>query len=231
MFRTDLFFKIMLLLAGILFLQVPVQAEEHDTQLWLPVSINLPVHDSKWSTTLELQPRFDNHASDLAFLLVRPSVSYQLTPATTATLGYLWTPNFHNSQTEQRIWQQLAYSNSWKKLRLTHQVRLEERFFEGQSDTALRGRYLLTAVKPIKQSRWNWVASNEVFFDLNDAAGIEGGFGQNRSFVGVRKRLGEKSYAESGYLLQYVHGTGASEDQLNHALILRLFLVSGKNKR
>ena len=197
------------------------QAASQDLQLWTPVTLEAPVPRlAKLRLTLELQPRFVDNVGSFALLRVRPSATWQVNDHWSLTAGYLWSPIFPATgpvEFENRIWQQTQLNHHLKRLHLTHQLRLEQRFVDDA--TSVRGRYLLRVVGPIRQTPWRWVGSNEVLVNLNNTATLPAGLNQNRVFVGLRRVLGQGRFAEGGYLLQWVN---SPPQQLNHVLVLRL---------
>jgi Protein of unknown function (DUF2490) len=196
-------------------------AAPQDLQGWTPISLEAPVPRlAKMRVSLELQPRFTDNIGSFALLRVRPSVTWQVNDHWSLTAGYLWSPVFPATgpvEFENRLWQQTQLNHHLKRLHLTHQLRLEQRFVN--RDTSVRGRYLLRVVGPIKQTPWRWVGSHEILVNLNDTPSLPAGLNQNRTFVGLRRVLGHSRFAEGGYLLQWVNSPPQAH---NHVLVLRL---------
>ncbi len=202
-------------------------ALEDDLQLWLPVTLEVPV--KKFRLSVEVQPRISENVTHLALVRVRPSVTYDVNTHLSLTAGYLWSPIFPTDdagdssvQFEQRVWQQAMINHAVKKVRFNHQFRLEQRFIEDQAEVSVRGRYLIRALVPLRKGPWSWVASNELLMNLNDTPHIDSGFNQERVFTGFRRTFKNKSFVEAGYMLQFVDVASPGRNQLNHNLVVRL---------
>ena len=98
-------------------------------------------------------------------------------------------PNFTG---EQRIYQQLSYKNkfsfleSFQFVTILSRSRLEERWIQHVSDTAFRARTMMRADFPLPMlPSWSFVTFDEIFVNMNGVSGgPEGGFDQNRFFIG-----------------------------------------------
>jgi hypothetical protein len=198
-----------------------------DLQLWVPVVLEQPVGKARLG--LEVQPRMVNNVSELAAVRVRPSLTYDINQHLSLTVGYLWSPVFSvrpqsgPTRYEQRIWQQAMLTHMvGRRVRVNHQLRLEERFIPQTDPVALRGRYLIRGVVPLGQTRWLAVASNEVLWNINDVPGAQAGFSQNRLFGGLRRQLTPHVFMEGGYMLQLIDQPTPAPTQANHIVVVRL---------
>ncbi|MFM7389252.1 MAG: DUF2490 domain-containing protein [Vampirovibrionales bacterium] len=148
-----------------------------------------------------------------------------------------------NYLNEHRLFQQVLIQHETPHTRLTHRTRLEERFIEGTSETALRARHLSRVVIPLGQKQalakqpsasniprkappitpWAFVVYDEAFVHLNTVEkGPVAGFDQNRAFVGVNRRFNKYINAEAGYMNQIVNRRAGVSDRQNHILMLGL---------
>jgi hypothetical protein len=201
-----------------------------DLQSWSMVTLTTPLSPNrKVQGYFEVQPRVsllgEHRPGPVAVLLVRPAIGYQLTKNFSVWQGYAWVPTFHPQMTEEsRIFQQLLLHNRIKKLSLTNRVRLEERFIQGAGGTSVRGRHMLRGSIPIADSeKWSWVAYNELFINLNSTPqGPLAGFDQNRTFVGINRKLNRHTNMEAGYMANYVNYRDV--DRFNHIILLTLNL-------
>lgn len=196
-------------------------AVEEDTQLWVPITFEAPIH-SKWRASVEIQPRITNDITKLSVLRIRPSITYVLKPHLQLTTGYLYSPSLKDNPSENRFWQQVQYSHDVRQAKLHHQLRFEERFIDHDNTVGYRGRYLSRIVIPTKSPKWFYVASQEFLYNVNGTETLETGLGQSRSFIGVRRKLNAHAFAEAGYLLQWVNHPEVKENELNHVIIARL---------
>jgi hypothetical protein len=199
----------------------------------MPVTLEQPV-GRRLRAALEIQPRIADDITDISVVRVRPSITLDLPRRVSLTAGYFWSPDFPadndpSQQTtyEQRVWQQVSYTQLVKKLTVNHQVRLEQRFIDDVNNTSWRFRYMVRGVYPIPRlPKWSLVAMNEIHVNLNDAQGLPNGFNQNRVFAGVRYQPNKRVMTEAGYMLQLVDVEGRTRpNQLNHNIVVRLNLT------
>lgn len=185
--------------------------------------------NSPWRYWLEGQARFNDDSSRFNQALLRGAVGRALGPSATVWAGYAFVPTNRprtpDNLAEHRLWQQLTWSTPLAGFTLATRSRLEQREVEGASDTGWRFRQLAKLTHPLGQGgRWYLSAWDELFVHLNDTDwGADGGFDQNRAFVGLGARLGAAASAEVGYLNQRVRRPGRA-DASNHVLSLTLFL-------
>jgi hypothetical protein len=107
---------------------------DESTQLWTAyfTQTRFSEHWGLW-TDLHLRTK-DNLVQDLSSGIVRVGLMYYLNDHTKLTAGYAYVNHFPAeghafvSQPEHRPWQQIQWHNNGPKARLTHWVRLEERF-------------------------------------------------------------------------------------------------------
>lgn len=114
--------------------------------------------------------------------------------------------NFFN---EHRIWEQVIFSNALGKGRMTHRVRLEERFIEnratGTYPLSTRTRYQLGFNMPLQgrtleEKEFYLNAYNEFYFNMTGAKNTT--YSDNWAYVGCGYNLGKMGKLELGYLLQ-----------------------------
>lgn len=161
-------------------------------------------------------------------LLLRGAVGYRVTPWLSVWQGYGWTPSFRPQfNNENRLFQQLLLENHIKKLAVVNRSRLEERFIENAGATAVRFRHMLRLAYPLdKAQKWSAVTYDEFFVNLNRTpSGPQGGFDQNRLFVGLNRKLNKQVNAEAGYMMNYVNRHGGTPDKVNHIILLALNFV------
>lgn len=203
---------LVLLVAG------PGYSAEEDAGLWLTGSYGAGLGE-RLSAGLMAQTRSVDDGDTLQRWLLRPSLSYRLTPHFAVTAGY----DYHKiksprSLREQRLWQQVGFRSAAAGPAVFGHVRLEERFIESVDD-AYRLRLKAGLRHPLFGTPWSVVVSDEAFVGLNEVAGgPDNGFAQNRFFAGLARRLSPRLGLEVGYQNQYVDG--ARVDTSNHLLLV-----------
>jgi hypothetical protein len=218
---------LMLLLMGHSPSALARQNTEDDLQQWTVVTFKADL-PHKLRLYAEVQPRLGHNIQGVDRLLLRPAIGYQLTPAISLWQGYAWTPTFLDGNgnahfnDEHRIFQQVLIENKWDRLKLTNRTRLEERFIEGARDTAVRARHMTRLAYAFDHDKkWSLVGYDELFWNLNDTQkGPQSGFDQNRSFLGVNRKLTPNLDVEAGYLLDFVNRAIPKPDKANHALLI-----------
>lgn len=186
---------------------------EDDTQVWIQGIYQTPVSE-KFNIYAEVQPRFDQGASRLQRILIRPAVNYALTPELSVWMGYLWMPTFFPSRNdEHRLWQQLVYVNKIDRFTVFNRFRLEERFLD---PVVFRLRNLLRFQLNFTESdSWGAVIYDELFFNLT------GSFDQNRLFLGINVKVAENVRIDLGYLNNLIF---SATNRTNHVFLMTLFL-------
>ena len=201
-------------------------AASDDFQIWSPIYLTYSYTD-KIQGWYEVQPRFGDNASQVNQLLLRTALGYRVTKHWSLWQGYAWTPSFDPGfVSENRIYQQLVYAQSYQYVDVMSRTRLEQRWIQRVPGTAVRFRTLLRGRFPLDDARlWGLVTQNEVFFNLNSPTnGPNGGFDQNRFFVGLNKKINEHLSVDGGYQLQAINTNEASLfNTLNHILLLQFF--------
>jgi hypothetical protein len=100
-----------------------------------------------------------------------------------------------NYTQEHRLFQQFIYSNKFSTFQLISRSRLEERWIQNTSGTAMRARTMLRVNFPLPTyPALALVAYDEIFVHLNTIRqGPAAGFDQNRIFLGINHTLSPTS--------------------------------------
>ena len=232
MAKISVLTKILLCVGVVLFLSVGIQVKAYagtsDFQIWTPVYLTVNFTD-KIQGWYEAQPRFGDDASQLNQLLLRTALGYKFADHWSLWQGYAWTPNIEPKyKTENRLYQQLLYSQKFPAINIMSRTRLEERWIKDVPGTAVRFRTLLRGQVPLAdQGRWAFVVQDEIFFNLNSPTnGPDGGMDQNRMFIGINRSVNEHLNVDVGYQLQTINTTdsGVFNDK-NSILIMQWFLT------
>jgi hypothetical protein len=201
--------------------------DNDDFQSWYMLVINKSFPDSPWRGYFEVQPRFVNDSDRLGPLLIRPAVGYAVRPNVSLWLGYVLVPNYAPRRTtENRYFQQLLVNTKFPTFDLVNRTRLEERFLEGVDEPSYRFRHFVRGFVPLRKDRkWAAVAQNELFWNLNDAApNLQGGYDQNRTFLGVSVAAAKNVRLETGYQYVNVRVPTAAPDRHLHTILTMLFV-------
>ncbi len=180
----------------------------------------------KW--WMEGQGRFADDASKFSQGIIRPGIGYQITDTTSVWVGYAWaptsTPYVRAPFDEQRLWQQLIWSDKFSWGRLTSRSRMEERWAPQGDVMGARYRHLLKAAIPLAFAPgYSYIIQSEAFVSLNDTDwGPRRGFDQNRFFTGLGYAFNKNISTEVGYMNQYIIRQGAN--YMGHNLVVNLFM-------
>lgn len=217
-----------------------------DFRLWAPVflTVKLP---SQFLAYMEVNPRIGDDVTNIDQLLLRPAIGYQLTDNLSLWQGYAWVGNFNQTPTphipsnfvgENRIFQQALYKQQFSSFKFLARTRMEERWIDHASGTALRFRQLLRVDVPIPQAPdWAFVAFDEIFVNLNSvdsydevnagySKGPGAGIDQNRFFLGVNKTFTSWLNVDLGYQNQMINNRKleGNANLINHVLLLQFWL-------
>ena len=194
-------------------------ASSKDVQAWTALAVSGPINHSRLLFWFDAHARFGDDVSELETSIIRPGLGWQATDNTSWWLGYARVTG-HSADpniVEDRVWQQaLYYIGKFSHGQLTGRSRLEQRFRDEDNDIGVRLRQFLRWSRPVNETPWSYVISNEMFINLNDADwGQSDGFNQNRLFLGLNYKLNEIYRVEFGYVNNYIRHNGA-ENQLNN---------------
>lgn len=200
-------------------------ATENDPGVWLTFSttdaIQSDGEDTRWRYWFDAQARYFDIGSGVNQWLARPGIGYRISDTTTGWIGYARFRSRNsagNVATEDRYWQQVDWSaGSWNDGRLAMRVRLEQRSVSVGDDVGVVFRFMAKYTRPIGVSGdTNLIIGIEPFFDLRDTDwGGDSGLGQNRTFIGLGKRINDRVAIEAGYMNQYLWRDNA-ENRINH---------------
>ena len=133
---------------------------------------------------------------------------------------------------ENRIYQEIAFSNTIQRTNTLFRIRTEQRWRESLDATTIepsgeyifnyRFRVLFSASIPFTKGErpWNFMAANEVLLNFGENI-VYNTFDQNRLTLGVRKRINKNWSFDCGYMLVYQQLPNGSSYTVNHTL--RLF--------
>ncbi len=199
----------------------PAKAADQNLAQWTVAFVNHDFND-RWATSMQAEIRFADD-SGLDEFISKPAGYFKITKRLHLGVGYKHILRGSGAD-ENDAWQEVYYTHPLGRFRLTHQVRLEERFVNGIRGTIPRLRYLIEMKYPLDASKY-LVASEAARFNLVDKhEGPVEGFEQNRLFVGMGFHFGEFTRIEAGYLWRYERKRGGT-DKSDHVIRL-LFLFT-----
>ncbi len=223
------FVMLILIISVIVFItgvKTSAYASSDDFQIWSPVYLSYSYTD-KIQGWYEVQPRFGENATRVNQLLLRTAMGFRMTKSWSIWQGYAWTPSFEPGfVNENRIYQQVVYAQKLSAFDVMSRTRLEQRWIQHVSGTAIRFRTLLRGRFPLDDARdWGLVTQNEIFFNLNSPTNGPGdGFDQNRFFFGLNKKINEHLSVDGGYQLQAINTSESSLfNTLNHIILMQFF--------
>jgi hypothetical protein len=227
------------------FTQLGPNAKE-DFRLWTPVflTVNLP---ARFIAYMEVNPRIGDDVTNIDQLLLRPAIGYKLTDNIAIFQGYAWIGNFNQPHKppqpsfigENRIWQQVNYTEKFGSVKFLARTRLEERFIDHAAGTAVRFRQMFKVTVPIPQAPdWAFVTFDEIFINLNSVGtfdefthgqtkGPGSGIDQNRLFVGINRTFTSWLNVDIGYQNQMLNQRQlpGNANLINHILMLNFYIT------
>ena len=201
-------------------------ARASDTQIWPTTTVSVALGKG-FRISNETVVRIGD-ARGLYELENSTMVGRKVNSNVTLSIGYTHDPNYLRGDfqiMEHRIRQEVDFEKlvTIGKIRIGGRLRLEERWRDGASGTALRLRPQIRLTAPlIEAARIGFIASHESFLDLNTAAfqpvrGEE----RMRNFAGIGVPLSERVRIEAGYLNQ--HGFPKNRaSTTDHVLVIGL---------
>lgn len=170
---------------------------KYDEMIWLGYYNTINVND-KWNIVTDAQIRTKDWIKHWSQGLLRTGLSRNLNEKFTLTAGIAHFRYFINDQTtrgEWRPWEELAIHDNWKKWKITHRIRAEQRFNENvvndePNDKYVfnhRFRYRLDFQRSIwqKNQKQLWLSfGNELMVNAGKNIKINY-FDQNRSYGGL----------------------------------------------
>lgn len=181
----------------------------------------------RWHYWFDAQARYFDPGSGANQWLVRPGVGYEIREGVKAWAGYARIRSRSRSglvADENRYWQQIDWrAGQVLGGQVTMRTRLEQRSIDIGDDLGVVLRFATKYVRPISaDGDTSLIVGLEPFVDLRDTDwGGDSGIGQNRTFLGLGRRVTDKLTLEVGYMNQYVFRDSA-EDRVNHLALLTI---------
>lgn len=181
--------------------------EDVNALSWYTYSGDHAISD-RWGLHIEGQLRRSNFITQTQQVLLRPAVNFELTSSIRATAGYAFvrTSPFGDfpdptAYPEHRAYEEVTFSGE----RLSHRVRLEQRFLSEAPDAGWRYqnrfRYALQLRQPLRESVYlQMSAEPQVRFGVNYRGRA---FDQQQTYFGLGFKRGDHLRVEFGYMYQF----------------------------
>lgn len=195
-----------------------------ENQIWTSIDLEKSTGNPRLELQLNTELRYQPDG-DLDTIEIRPGVKYKLNDRFDLSGGYLYASSRRPGpdQREHRLWQQLGYDLfDAGKLEVSGRTRIEQRWREGEDDTAWRLRQRIGLTHPVPGTELELHLNSEAFFVLNDTGWTRSGFQENRARATVEWEMKNGVEWSVGYLNQYRNGTGGAPDETNHHFYLGL---------
>lgn len=192
---------------------------------WNKVAFNGNLFSPNWHYRLETNLRFNFPREQMFSQNVnRIGIGYSIANNLSIWAGYVFAPTNSNGSLlyDQRAWQQLSwkiYQNN--AINLSSRTRLEQRWLEGATGTAVRLRQRLKLTFPAVYKNVRPMIFDEIFFNLTNPDWVNPQLvNQNRAFVGLIVPLSKSLNFTFGYLNQYLPNIPTSA--MNHIAYFEL---------
>ena len=163
-------------------------------------------YNSKWHGFVELQLRSQQTYYHFNYHEVKGGIGYMITPSLSALIGtgrYVTYPvneNFGNPiiQSEQRVWQQLIYNQTFPTFRIEHRLRAEQRYTSAGYRN--RFRYRINAIIPLNNKT---IIDNTFFISLSNEFHFNNEnvfYEQNRFYLGAGYQFNKTWSLQMGWM-------------------------------
>lgn len=194
-------------------------ASESSEDFWLGFFAKRKI-TKELSLWAETQMRYNIEASSNEQTLFRTGLLNKI--GKNQEVGFLYAFVQGGANKEHRLALQHTMKYKDDSFSLGHRVRLEYRTLEDSNPAPERFRYLIRYQSKDIYKAGSLVSWNESFLNFTKTPNNDGIYERNRLFIGMRKKVSDEVTLEYGYLNQYVPRD--SEDQIDHTLVLYLFL-------
>lgn len=164
-----------------------------------------------WSVYFDFGLRGSDWADKWSQQLVRPGISYSINEKVNITAGVAYFKHFSGNsfREEFRGWEQLLFTNTIKRIKMNHRLRVEQRYIRSKAEVQTSGiitnryRYMLQFQVPlnhsnIKENTFYVVVSDELMFNSGSTV-VYNSFDQNRASIGLGYKLNDLFNAVLSY--------------------------------
>lgn len=227
---------ILIFLAGFpIISNAQITSHSHQQQIWTGYQ-NISRWSDHWGTLLEGQIKTQNdflHDVEIiektAGLIYYGQHNTKFTTAFTHVNQYANT-SAHTLTFEYRPWQMLQFKTDFSKLKLSHWLRLEERFKEQTDksiDFSVRYRYNIFGTYPItknalQKNGLSFAVANELYLQ-NGAHITNNFFDQNRFFIGLWYYVNNHDQLQFGLTKVYQIASNGTKEKTIDVIKLSYF--------
>ncbi|MCW5907853.1 MAG: DUF2490 domain-containing protein [Chitinophagales bacterium] len=210
-----------------------------DKQLWFGFIQQARV-TKHWGYWLDIHHRTKNDfTNNLHVELVRAGGTYFINDHFRVTVGYAYAAQFPSLtnqsfvRQEHRPWQQFAYTQTFKKIRVVSRLRSEQRLIEKTNGERIaegyhfRQRFRVNAMvvfalckNEFKKGGWGLVLHNEFFVNAYSTDKVNA-YDQNRAFAGISYNITNQLQLHFGYMNLFAKTPKG--DEVIHAIRLFAF--------
>lgn len=217
-----------ILVALLLLVATPADAQQQDEQLWLQVNASVPVGERQ-KITLEGIGRFSDRAEGFSHAEAGILFTHSLESGIELSFGYRHVEDWDADgrlPNEERLRQMILVPLGSG---FSGRLRFEQRFNSSGSEIGFRLRPRLGFETPLNTHGLKLFATQEHFLNFNSTDwGARAGYERMRNAIGVSIPISGNVRGEVGYLNQFRPGRDGGRDRMDHALTFTLNLsVSG----
>jgi hypothetical protein len=206
---------------------------DQNAHLWLTYDGNHAFGGTRWRAHLEGHWRRNDLGLKWQQLLLRPGITYALTPNLGATLGYAFIETWPYGRTqtgtkftEHRAWEQILATYRTGRASWGSRGRFEGRWLEGlNGGWRYENRLRLMQRLTIPINRRTYFTAHDEFWVYVKPFVSNSTFDQNRAYTAIGWNLGEGWSVETGYMHQALLRRSGLVLESNHTI--RITLVSG----
>ncbi len=207
----------LLIITSFIVVLTHAQVEERNYSAWNALVISTDINDQV-TVASQFHRRSTGFYTNINQWVIRPYVDVKVSESTKLGLGISYLDNRRNDPNvnleERNVYQSLKIAHDTKPIKLSHFIRLEERFLEQQGEVngtiveldedrfTIRFRYRLTANLPIhtfdENTNVSLSAYNEFMFNLTNQLRPEV-FDQNWIYVGPTVKINDRMTLKTGF--------------------------------
>jgi hypothetical protein len=233
--RTKLIFFLVVLGSRGFSQEAPKQIKRVN-QLWGGYYSNVILNE-KWAVNSDVQYRTKDWYEHPSQALIRTGLNYKINEKFNVTVGLAHFRFYLNdvvTRGEWRPWQEVAVTDSYKKLKITHRFRVEERFnqrtekshpiekygFSWRFRYKLDLQYQLISIK--EKQKFSLTLGNEILINAGSEI-VYNYFDQNRSSIGLFIELNKNFSIQPQFI--YIWQQESNGKILDKISVIRLNLI------
>lgn len=200
-----------------------------EASVWTSELVQLSLHEAKTGPAVSLDLHFRANSRSGWLAIVRPAFGWDVGRGWSVWAGYGWIPSMSADGAwahEHRAWEQALGVMKVDRVAMGARLRFEQRAKQGEEAVGLRARLWGRLAVDLTGPAF-FVATDELFFGLNDPGWAPQGLDQNRAFVGFGLKASEPFRVEAGYLNVYID---RDDDIMLHAASVNVAWIGAVKK-